>query len=101
MDVKFKMNLIEVQNEEGIIYSFNFDQNYPNPFNSSSTIKYSIPKSSQVSLKIFNTLGEELETLVNDEKTVGTYEVNWNVASLPSGVYFYQLKLEILSRPRK
>jgi hypothetical protein len=67
-------------------------QNYPNPFNSSSKIKYSIPKSSQVSLKIFNTLGEELETLVNEEKPVGTYEVNWNAVNIPSGVYFYQLK---------
>jgi len=66
--------------------------NFPNPFNPSTKIKYSIPKSSQVTLKIFNTLGEELETLVNEEKPVGTYEVNWNAANLPSGVYFYQLK---------
>ncbi|MCU0344865.1 MAG: T9SS type A sorting domain-containing protein [Ignavibacterium sp.] len=67
-------------------------QSYPNPFNSSCAIKYSIPKLSQVSLKIFNTLGEEIETLVNEEKPVGTYELNWNAANLPSGVYFYQLK---------
>ena len=52
-------------------------QNYPNPFNPTQ-IKYSIPKSSQVSLKIFSTLGEELETLVNEEKPVGTYELNCN-----------------------
>jgi beta propeller repeat protein len=74
------------------IANFILEQNYPNPFNSSSVIKYSIPKSSQVSLKIFNTLGEELETLVNEEKDVGTYELNWGAANLPSGVYFYQLK---------
>ena len=43
-----------------------------------------------MSLKIFNTLGEEMETLVNEEKTVGTYELNWNAANLPSGVYFYR-----------
>ena len=71
---------------------FSLMQNYPNPFNSSSTIKYSIPKSSQVTLKIFNTLGEEIETLVNEEKPVGTYKVNWNAVNLPNGVYFYQLK---------
>jgi len=67
-------------------------QNYPNPFNSTSVIKYSIPKLSQVTIKIFSTLGEELETLVNEEKSVGTYELKWNAANLPSGVYFYQLR---------
>jgi hypothetical protein len=67
-------------------------QNYPNPFNTTSVIKYSIPQLSQVSLKIFNTLGEEIETLVNEEKPIGTYELTWNAANLPSGVYFYQLK---------
>ena len=70
---------------------FLLSQNYPNPFNSSSVIKYSIPKSSQITLKIFNTLGEEIETLINEEKPVGTYEVNWNAADLPSGVYFYKI----------
>jgi hypothetical protein len=67
-------------------------QNYPNPFNSSCTIKYSIPKSSQILLKIFNTLGQEIETLVNEEKPIGTYELNWNAANLPSGVYFFRLQ---------
>jgi photosystem II stability/assembly factor-like uncharacterized protein len=76
-------------------------QNYPNPFNSSSVIKYSIPKSSQVSLKIFNTLGEELETLVNEEKAAGTYELNWNAANLPSGVYFYRLQAGSFVQTRK
>ena len=66
-------------------------QNYPNPFNGTSVIKYSIPYLSQVSLKIFNTLGEELETLVNEEKLAGVYELNWNASDLPSGVYFYRL----------
>lgn len=71
---------------------FTLEQNYPNPLNPSTTIKYSIPTSSQVTLKIFNTLGQEIETLVNEEKPLGTYELNWNAANLPSGVYFYQLK---------
>lgn len=70
---------------------FSLEQNYPNPFNSSSVIKYSIPKSSQVSLKIFNTLSEEIETLINEEKPAGIYELTWNASTLPSGVYFYQL----------
>jgi len=71
---------------------FTLDQNFPNPFNPNTLIKYSIPKSSQVSLKIFNTLGQEIATLVNEEKQVGTYEVNWNASNLQSGVYFYRLQ---------
>ena len=76
-------------------------QNWPNPFNNCCAIKYSIPKSSQVSLKIFNTLGEELETLVNGEKPIGTYEVNWNAENIPSGVYFYQIKAGDFTQTRK
>ena len=77
------------------------EQNYPNPFNSSSIIKYSIPKSSQVTLKIFNTLGEEIATLVNEEKLAGTYELKWNASNLPSGVYFYSLQAGIFFQTRK
>jgi CubicO group peptidase (beta-lactamase class C family) len=80
---------------------FLLSQNYPNPFNPNTQIKYSIPKSSQVTLKIFNTLGEELKTLVNDEKPIGTYEVNWNAANLPSGVYFYQIKARSFVQTKK
>ena len=76
-------------------------QNWPNPFNSSCAIKYSIPKSSQVSLKIFNTLGEEIATLVNEEKSAGTYELTWNAANIPSGVYFYRLQAGDFVQTRK
>jgi hypothetical protein len=72
--------------------NFSLHQNYPNPFNPSTTLGYSISTSSRVTLKIFNTLGEEIETLVNEEKPTGTYEINWDATNLPSGVYFYQLK---------
>lgn len=71
---------------------FILSQSYPNPFNSSCAIRYSIPQLSQVSLKVFNTLGEEIQTLVNEEKPVGTYELNWYASNLPSGVYFYKLQ---------
>ena len=82
----FDLNEISTSPKE-----FYLSQNFPNPLNPSTTIKYSIPKSSQVTLKIFNTLGQEIEALVNEEKPVGTYELTWNAANLPSGVYFYQL----------
>ena len=68
------------------------EQNFPNPFNPSTQIKYSVPQSSQVQIIVFDVLGNELETLVNEEKPVGTYELNWNAVNLPSGIYFYQLQ---------
>jgi hypothetical protein len=67
-------------------------QNYPNPFNSSSVIKYSLPQSSNVVIKVFDILGNEIETLVNEEKSVGTYEVTWNATNLPSGVYLARIE---------
>ena len=70
---------------------FLLEQNYPNPFNPTTTIKYSIPEMSKVSLILFNLLGEEIITLVNDEKPAGNYSVNLNAANLPSGVYFYRI----------
>ena len=71
---------------------FNLYQNYPNPFNPITTIKYSIPELSKVRLTLFNLLGEEVTTLVNEEKNTGNYTVDFNADNLPSGVYFYQLK---------
>ena len=67
-------------------------QNYPNPFNPSTTFSYIIPNASKVIIKIYDLLGNEIETLVNDDKGAGNYEVKWNAVDLPSGVYFYQLR---------
>jgi hypothetical protein len=75
-----------------IVSNFNLSQNYPNPFNPTTTIKYSVPKLSLVTIKIYDVLGSEVATLLNEEKPIGTYELNWNVANLSSGIYFYQLK---------
>ena len=72
--------------------TFGLTQNYPNPFNPSTKIRYSVPQISNVTIKVFDILGNEIETLVNEEKTVGTYEVTWYAEQLPSGVYFYQLQ---------
>jgi len=71
---------------------FSLEQNYPNPFNPSTKIRYSIAQPGLVTLKIYDVLGNEIERLVSEEKPVETYEINWNAANLPSGVYFYQLK---------
>jgi hypothetical protein len=71
---------------------FVLKQNYPNPFNPSATFRYSIPNESKVIIKVYDILGKEIETLVNEEKPAGTYELTWYAEQLPSGVYFYQLK---------
>lgn len=68
------------------------DQNFPNPFNPSTTINFSIPSSTHVVLRIFNMLGEEVSTLLNEWKAAGSYTVTWDAPSNPSGVYFYRLQ---------
>jgi len=71
---------------------FGLSQNYPNPFNPSTTIKYSIPKVSFVSLKVYNIVGEEVSVLVSEQINAGFYEIEFDAANLPSGVYFYRLQ---------
>jgi len=78
--------------EDNIPSSFSLEQNFPNPFNPDTKIKYSIQHSSRVEIKVFDILGTEIETLVNEEKPVGTYELTWNADNLPSGVYFFTLQ---------
>lgn len=74
------------------VKSYSLYQNYPNPFNPNTTVKYSIPTKSKVIIRVYDILGNEIKTLVNEEKSMGTYEINWDATSLPSGVYFYHLK---------
>jgi len=85
---------------------FSLAQNYPNPFNPSTVIQYVTGSTQFVSLKIYDVLGNEVATLVNEEKSAGKYEVNFsatgrNASSITSGVYFYQLKVGSLIQTRK
>ncbi|MGB5530727.1 MAG: T9SS type A sorting domain-containing protein, partial [Ignavibacteriaceae bacterium] len=80
---------------------FLLSNNYPNPFNPSTKIKYSIPQSSNVIIKVFDILGNEIETLANEEKQTGTYDLTWYSKNLPSGVYFYQLRAGEFVQTRK
>ncbi|MBZ0200145.1 MAG: T9SS type A sorting domain-containing protein, partial [Ignavibacteriaceae bacterium] len=73
------------------IFTFNLMQNYPNPFNSVTKIKYSIAKPSLVTLKVYDILGREVKTLVNEYKTNGSYEVLFDASRLASGMYIYKL----------
>ena len=72
--------------------AFELLQNYPNPFNPSTTINYQIPELSNVVLKVYDVLGNEISVLVNESKQPGYYEVELNATSLPSGIYFYRLQ---------
>lgn len=74
-------------------YSFTLMQNYPNPFNSSTIIRYAFPVEGHVTLRVFDVLGREVATLVNEVKSPGTYEVVWDATGMPSGVYYYRLKV--------
>lgn len=92
--IKLTHNPVSVDNIIKIVNQYKLIQNYPNPFNPSTKIRYSIPHSSNVSIKVFDILGNEIQTLVNEEKSAGTYQLTWYAESLPSGVYFCQLKAE-------
>ncbi|MFZ1517511.1 MAG: YCF48-related protein [Ignavibacteriaceae bacterium] len=81
-----------VENRNNQLTNYSLLQNYPNPFNPSTTISYQLPKTGNVSLKVFDVLGKEIATLVNEEKPSGSYNVEFNVYGLASGIYYYQIK---------
>ena len=84
--------IVGIEDEETLPTEFVLEQNYPNPFNPSTKIKYSVPQMSNVVIKVYDVLGNEIETLVNEEKPAGTYELTWYAENLPSGVYFYRIQ---------
>lgn len=93
LDTRLTDEIVSVADEKSIPNTFTLEQNYPNPFNPSTTIRYSIPTSEFVSLKVYDVLGNEVATLVNEEKSAGSYEVEFNASLLSSGIYFYKLQV--------
>lgn len=86
------VNFVEDQNLNNLIDEYKLYQNYPNPFNPFTKINFSIPKSSFVTLKIYDMLGKIITTLVNEEKSIGNYEIEFDANNLSSGIYFYQIR---------
>lgn len=87
--------LVSAEDEKSPIpASYGLAQNYPNPFNPSTVISYRLPGSGDVTLKVYDLLGREVATLVNEEKPSGTYEVTFDASGLSSGVYYYQIKTD-------
>ncbi|HCY76711.1 MAG TPA: hypothetical protein DHV28_12395 [Ignavibacteriales bacterium] len=80
------------EDPQQIVNGFELLQNYPNPFNPSTVINYQITKSSKVTLKVYDIIGNEIKTLVNNQQPAGKYSVEFNASNLPSGVYLYRLE---------
>ena len=83
---------IDEQETEEIPTTFSLSQNYPNPFNPTTTIKYSIPNAGLVTLSVFNILGEQVKTLINQEMSAGNHTVQFNASGLASGIYLYRIQ---------
>ena len=93
--------LTGVEGEGTIPAAYEVSQNYPNPFNPSTTIQFGMPERGQVTLKVFNLLGQEIATLVNGEFAAGRHDVQWNASEMSSGMYIYQLKAGSFVETRK
>jgi hypothetical protein len=92
---------VESNNNSRLISNYKLAQNYPNPFNPTTTINYSIPRESFVTIKVFDPLGRWVETLVNETKQAGNYSTVFNAVKLASGIYYYQLKAGNYSETKK
>jgi hypothetical protein len=95
------LTLEDVQEEEVVPAQYALDQNYPNPFNPSTTIRYALPHAASVRLIVFNTLGQQVAELVNATQEPGYHNVQFNGASLSSGIYFYRLETGEFRETRK
>ncbi len=93
--------ITEIEDVEQLPTEFLLSQNYPNPFNPTTSISYSIPEYSYITIKVFDILGNEIETLVNEEKPAGRYELTWNAVNYPSGIYFYKLQAGSFAEMKK
>ena len=94
--LKYNTAILDVkEHSSGSIPSNNhLLQNYPNPFNPKTDLRFGITQSGLVTLKIYNILGDEIATLVNENKEAGKYSIEWNAENVPSGLYFYRLSVE-------
>jgi len=91
-DTLFRWTVVGVQNQEELPIFYSLGQNYPNPFNPTTKMSFVISHLSLVSLKVFNVLGQEVATLVNEKREAGRHEIQFDGSMLPSGVYFYRLQ---------
>ena len=101
IDFNIDVETININSPKDIPTTYSLSQNYPNPFNPSTKIEYSLPEASMVRLSIYNSLGQEVATLVNSNLSAGKYSVDFNAANLSSGIYFYRLQSEKFNAVKK
>jgi hypothetical protein len=94
-------SVVSVTEGQVIPEGFQLEQNFPNPFNPSTKIEFNLPQAEFVSLKVFNSLGQVIATIVNGPREAGNYSVTWNAGLFPSGVYFYQITAGPFVKTRK
>ena len=85
----------------GSVNNFKLEQNYPNPFNPQTSIKYTVSNRQFVSLKVFDSIGKDVSTLVDEEKPSGIYKVVFSAKNLPSGIYFYTIRAGDFTQTKK
>jgi hypothetical protein len=88
-------------NEDKNLFTYYLEQNYPNPFNPKTAIKYQLAETGFVTISIYNMLGMEIAKLVNEEKSAGSYEVDYDATHLSSGIYFYRLETNSFVETKK
>lgn len=93
--------LTDVEDEDVLLKDYKLEQNFPNPFNPTTAIKFSIPESGNTTIKVFNVLGSEIATLLDEVKESGMHEVVFNAANLPSGAYFYSIEVNNFREVKK
>lgn len=92
IDIPINYLIVDVEDISQLPVEFGLSQNYPNPFNPTTVIEFTLPKSSFVSMKVFDQLGREVANVVNEVKSTGKHKVNFDASALPSGVYIYRVK---------
>ncbi len=92
---------VEQLEDEFVPTEFRLEQNYPNPFNPSTTIRFALPKTSNVTIKIYDVLGRQVATLVDEEYQAGVYKVVFEAGELASGLYIYRIQTQSFTQSRK
>jgi hypothetical protein len=100
-DTLFRGSIVGVIDEMIVPTEFRLEQNYPNPFNPRTTIHFQLPSKSHVTLRVYDILGQELETLINEEREAGMYILQYDGLNLTSGIYFYRLQAGSYSETKK
>jgi hypothetical protein len=100
--IDYNMIITGIEDNQSILPSvYRLNQNYPNPFNPSTIINYQIPEQGFVTIKVYDILGKEIKTLVNENKPVGSYNIRFNASDLSSGIYIYQIRVNNFVQSRK